>query len=164
MAAYQIFTGLARWVLPRVGVFSIDREGADLSAFKTAVNTLAEGKLPLVIFPEGEIYRVAERITPLREGAFAIAAAAARKLADSGRKLWIVPVGFGYRFLEGHDPLPGLAIAHGQARNAIHLASSGPASRFPSGFSTTPTAFSASRRLSIWARRRMERTRSGPPT
>jgi 1-acyl-sn-glycerol-3-phosphate acyltransferase len=108
LAAYQIFTGMARWVLPRVGVFSIDREGADLSAFKTAVTILAEGKYPLVIFPEGEIYRVAERITPLREGAFSIAASAARKLEGTGRKLWIVPVGLCYRFLEGHDPLPEL--------------------------------------------------------
>jgi Acyltransferase len=108
MAAYQIFTGMARWVLPRVGVFSVDREGADLSAFKAAVNLLAEGKHPLVIFPEGEIYRVAERLTPLREGAFAIAAAAARKLEGSGRKLWIVPAGVCYRFVEGHDPLPAL--------------------------------------------------------
>jgi hypothetical protein len=108
MAAFQIFTGMARWVLPRIGVFSIDREGADLSAFKTAVSVLAEGKFPLVIFPEGEIYRVAERVTPLREGAFAIAAAAARKLEGTGRKLWIVPVGLCYRFVEGHDPLPEL--------------------------------------------------------
>jgi Acyltransferase len=108
MAAYQIFTGMARWVLPRVGVFSVDREGADLSAFKAAVSLLAEGKHPLVIFPEGEIYRVAERLTPLREGAFAIAAAAARKLEGKGRKLWIVPAGLCYRFLEGHDPLPAL--------------------------------------------------------
>jgi 1-acyl-sn-glycerol-3-phosphate acyltransferase len=108
MAACQIFTGLARWVLPRVGVFSVDREGADLSAFKAAVNVLADGRTPLVIFPEGEIYRVAERITPLREGAFAIAAAAARKLEGSGRKIWIVPVGLGYRFCDGHNPLPAL--------------------------------------------------------
>jgi 1-acyl-sn-glycerol-3-phosphate acyltransferase len=108
MAAYQIFTGMARWVLPRVGVFSVDREGADLSAFKAAVNLLTEGKHPLVIFPEGEIYRVAERVTPLREGAFAIAAAAARKLEVKSRKLWIVPAGLCYRFLEGHDPLPAL--------------------------------------------------------
>ena len=100
--------GMARWVLPRVGVFSVDREGADLSAFKAAVNLLAEGKHPLVIFPEGEIYRVAERLTPFREGAFAIAAAAARKLEGTGRKLWILPAGICYRFLEGHDPLPAL--------------------------------------------------------
>src|SRR5262245_29911254 len=71
MAAFQIFTGMARRVLPRVGVFSVDREGADLSAFKAAVSQLVEGRSPLVIFPEGEIYRVAERVTPLREGAFA---------------------------------------------------------------------------------------------
>jgi 1-acyl-sn-glycerol-3-phosphate acyltransferase len=108
MAAYQIFTGAARWVLPRIGVFSVDREGADLSAFKTAVSLLAEGNFPLVIFPEGEIYRVAERVTPLREGAFAIAAAAARKLEGTGRKLWILPVGMCYRFVDGHDPLPAL--------------------------------------------------------
>jgi 1-acyl-sn-glycerol-3-phosphate acyltransferase len=108
MAAYQIFTGLARWVLPRVGVFSVDREGADLSAYKAAVNLLAEGSRPLVIFPEGEIYRVAERVTPLREGAFAIALSAARKLEGTGRRVWVVPVGLCYRFLEGHDPLPAL--------------------------------------------------------
>jgi 1-acyl-sn-glycerol-3-phosphate acyltransferase len=108
MAAYQVFTGMARWVLPRVGVFSVDREGADLSAFKAAVNTLAEGKFPLVIFPEGEIYRVAERLTPLREGAFAIAVSAARKLDGTGRKVWVVPTGLCYRFQAGHDPLPAL--------------------------------------------------------
>jgi 1-acyl-sn-glycerol-3-phosphate acyltransferase len=108
MAAFQIFTGLARWVLPRVGVFSVDREGADLSAYKAAVNLLADGSRPLVIFPEGEIYRVAERVTPLREGAFAIALSAARKLEDTGRRVWVVPVGLCYRFLEGHDPLPAL--------------------------------------------------------
>jgi 1-acyl-sn-glycerol-3-phosphate acyltransferase len=113
MAAYQIFTGMAGWVLPRVGVFSVDREGADLSAFKTAVNLLAEGKYPLVIFPEGEIYRVAEHLAPLREGAFAIAAAAARKVAGTGRKVWIVPVGLCYRFLDGHDPLPALRTLMG---------------------------------------------------
>jgi hypothetical protein len=108
LAAYQIFVGLARWVLPRVGVFSIDREGSDVSAFKTAVGLLAAGAQPLVIFPEGEIYRVAERVTPLREGAFAIAVAAARKLEGTGRRLWLVPAGLCYRFLEGHDPLPSL--------------------------------------------------------
>jgi 1-acyl-sn-glycerol-3-phosphate acyltransferase len=108
MAAFQIFTGMARRVLPRVGVFSVDREGADLSAFKAAVSQLVEGRSPLVIFPEGEIYRVAERVTPLREGAFAIALSAARKIEGTGRRLWIVPIGLTYRFHEDHDPLPAL--------------------------------------------------------
>src|SRR6185312_14602976 len=92
MAAYQIFQGKNRWILPRIGVFPVDREGADLTAFKTGVNILANGQNPLVIFPEGEIYRLAERLTPIREGAAAVAAAAARKLAESGKTVWVVPV------------------------------------------------------------------------
>ena len=109
MAAFQIFRGLARWVLPRLGVFSIDREGTDLSAFKTAVNTLVDGKYPLVIFPEGEnLSRCRAASHRFARARFAIAAAAARKIAESGRKLWVVPVGLGYRFLDGYDPLPEL--------------------------------------------------------
>lgn len=106
MAAYQIFQGKNRWVLPRIGVFPVDREGADLTAFKTGVNILSRGANPLVIFPEGEIYRLAERLTPIREGAVAVAAAAAKKLGEAGKTVWIVPVALKYRFLDRHDPLP----------------------------------------------------------
>jgi 1-acyl-sn-glycerol-3-phosphate acyltransferase len=108
MAAYQIFEGKNRWFLPRIGVFPVDREGSDLTAFKTGVNVLAGGKNPLVIFPEGEIYRLAERLTPIREGAAAVAAAAAKKLGESGKTVWVVPVAIKYRFLDRHDPLPSL--------------------------------------------------------
>src|SRR5438270_581972 len=51
MAAYQIFAGKNQWVLPRIGVFPVDREGSDITAFKTGVDVLARGKNPLVIFP-----------------------------------------------------------------------------------------------------------------
>ena len=108
MAAFQIFEGNKRWFLPRIGVFPVDREGTDLTSFKTGVNVLAEGKNPLVIFPEGEIYRLAERLTPLREGAVAVAATAAKRLAGQGKTVWIVPVAIKYRFLDGHDPVPAL--------------------------------------------------------
>lgn len=106
MAAYQIFQGKNRWILPRIGVFPVDREGADLTAFKTGVNVLSRGANPLVIFPEGEIYRLAERLTPIREGAVAVAAAAAKKRGEAGKTVWIVPVALKYRFLDQHDPLP----------------------------------------------------------
>jgi len=109
MAAYQIFTGLNRWFLPRLGVFPVDREGSDLKAFKAGVEVLTAGKHPLVVFPEGEIYHMADRLTPLREGAAALAVTAARRLAESGRKVWVVPVAIKYRFLDGHDPAPALA-------------------------------------------------------
>jgi 1-acyl-sn-glycerol-3-phosphate acyltransferase len=108
MAAYQLFTGLNRFHLPRLGVFPVDREGSDLRAFKAGVEILTTGKYPLVVFPEGEVYQMADRLTPLREGAAALAATAARKLAEKGRTVWIVPAAIKYRFLEGHDPIPAL--------------------------------------------------------
>lgn len=106
MAAYQIFTGIGKVGLPRIGVFPVDREGADLTAFKTGVEVLTKGQHPLVVFPEGEIYYQADRLTPLREGAAMLAATAVKKAADSGKTVWIVPAGIKYRFLDGHDPVP----------------------------------------------------------
>jgi len=108
LAAYQLFRGLARHLLPRIGAFPVDREGADLRAFKAGVGILADGRHPLVIFPEGEVYHVCDRLTPLREGAVAFASTAAKRLADKGRTVWIVPTALKYRFLEGHDPMPAL--------------------------------------------------------
>jgi 1-acyl-sn-glycerol-3-phosphate acyltransferase len=108
MAAYQLFQGNSRWLLPRIGVFPVDREGADITAFKTGVELLSRGRNPLVIFPEGEIYHLSDRLTPLREGAVAVATTAAKKLADAGKTVWIVPVALKYRFLDHADPLPDL--------------------------------------------------------
>jgi hypothetical protein len=111
MAAYQIFRGyrgFARFLLPRVGAFPVDREGADLKAFRTAVEILAKGSYPLVLFPEGEIYHVCERLTTLREGAAVVATSAAKRAADRGKTVWIVPMALKYRFLDGQDPLPAI--------------------------------------------------------
>jgi Acyltransferase len=112
MAAHQLFAGnagLRRWLFPRMGIFPVDREGADLSAFKASVEVLTSGKHPLLIFPEGEVYHLADRLTPLREGAAALAATAARKRADSGTTVWIIPVAVKYRFLDEFDALPALS-------------------------------------------------------
>jgi 1-acyl-sn-glycerol-3-phosphate acyltransferase len=108
MAAYQIFTRRNHGILSRIGVFPVDREGADLAAFKAAVDVLARGPYPLVVFPEGETYHQSDRLTPLREGAAVVAATAAKKRGDSGRTVWVVPAGLKYRFLDGTDPLPAL--------------------------------------------------------
>ncbi len=108
MAAYQLFRGMARHLLPRIGAFPIDREGADLRAFKAGVEILVEGRFPLVIFPEGEVYHTCDRLTPIREGAVAVASTAAKRLAARGRTAWIVPIALKYRFLDDHDPMPAL--------------------------------------------------------
>jgi 1-acyl-sn-glycerol-3-phosphate acyltransferase len=111
MIAYQILQGHRRWFLPRIGAFPVDREGADLTAFKTAVDLLARGGNPLVIFPEGEIHHLGDRVTPLREGALAVATTAARRAAERGQTVWLVPVATKYHYLDPPDPVPALHAA-----------------------------------------------------
>src|SRR5215475_3166259 len=59
LTAWQVFA-MSKWheqiMLQRHGCFSINREAADLAAFKTAVEILRAAKEPLVVFPEGDIY------------------------------------------------------------------------------------------------------------
>lgn len=106
MAAWQLFQRLgrpARWILQRHGVFSVDREGADLRAFKTAVDILKSRPNPLVIFPEGEVYHVNDRITPFREGPATIALSAAKR---GDRPVVVVPAAIKYYYTA--DPTPEL--------------------------------------------------------
>jgi 1-acyl-sn-glycerol-3-phosphate acyltransferase len=108
LAGYQLFRGMARFLLPRIGVFPIDREGVDLRAFKAGVEVLVKARHPLVIFPEGEIYFTCDRLTPIREGAVSFATTAAKRLANQGKTVWIVPTAVKYRFLDSCDPTPAL--------------------------------------------------------
>lgn len=106
MAAWELFAEcrrLTRGILRLHGVFSVDRDSTDLNAFKQAVDVLKAGRHPLVIFPEGEVYHVNDRITPFREGPAAIALTACRK---GDRPVAAVPVALKYYYLE--DPTPGL--------------------------------------------------------
>lgn len=100
MAAREVFevSDRASWALQSMGVFSVDRDGPDVSAIKTALSILEQGK-PLVLYPEGEIYHHHERLDPLHEGVASIGIKAAARLKQ-GRQVWLVPVAM--RFL--HDP------------------------------------------------------------
>jgi 1-acyl-sn-glycerol-3-phosphate acyltransferase len=102
LTAWQVFherTWLGRLILQHHGCFSIDREGTDLKAFRQATDVLEKGRSPLVIFPEGEVYHINERITPFRQGAAAIALAAARR---AKKPVVCVPCGIKYRYID--DP------------------------------------------------------------
>lgn len=100
MAAREVFEVSARgaWALQSMGVFSVDRDGPDMSAIKKAMTLLQEGK-PLVMYPEGEIYHHHERLDPLHEGVASILLKVASKLPE-GKRAWLVPVGMRFR----HDP------------------------------------------------------------
>ncbi len=101
MGAREIFeqSPLAAWSLQSTGVFSVDRDGPDLSAIKTAISILERGTDPLVMFPEGEIYHHHRRLDPLNEGVASILLKAAARLRD-GMKAYLIPVAL--RF--SHDP------------------------------------------------------------
>lgn len=106
LAAWQVFTGwlgLKGFAFQRLGAFSVDREGTDLRSFRTAVDVLVAGRHSLVIFPEGEVYHLNDRVTPLRDGAATIALAAQRRRSKSGAgPVRVVPCALKYYYLE--DP------------------------------------------------------------
>jgi 1-acyl-sn-glycerol-3-phosphate acyltransferase len=98
MAARELFDSSRwqAWALQRIGVFSVDRDGPDLAAIRTAIGILVDGGHPLVVFPEGEIYHHHEWLDPLHEGVASILLRAAGKLAE-GRRALLVPVALRFR-------------------------------------------------------------------
>jgi hypothetical protein len=106
MVAWQVFersSRIVRLVMRHHGCFSVDREGADMRAFRQAVDVIESQPHPLFIFPEGEVYHVSERATPFREGPAAMAMLAARK---GKRPVVCIPCGLKYHYVE--DPTPDL--------------------------------------------------------
>ncbi len=105
MATKEIFRahhGINGKILQRAGVFSIDRDGTDLSSIKEALRIVGEGKHPLVMFPEGEIYHLNEFLTPLNDGVATIMLRTAKKLQKEkpGKRAVIFPTALRYRYID----------------------------------------------------------------
>ena len=104
IASWHLFMqdALQTFLLPRLGVFSIYREGSDREALKTAMRLTAEAQRPLVIFPEGVISRHNDKLNNLMEGAALMARGAAkqRAAANPPGKVVVHPVAIRY-FFEG---------------------------------------------------------------
>jgi 1-acyl-sn-glycerol-3-phosphate acyltransferase len=102
IASWHLFmqNRLQSFLLPRLGVFSIYREGTDREALKTAMNVVAEAERPLVIFPEGVISRHNDRLNNLMEGTALMARGAAkqRAAAHPPGKVVVHPVAIRYFF------------------------------------------------------------------
>lgn len=105
VASYHLFKQerWRRWLINRMGAFSIWREGTDREAIRECVKILQKAERPLVIFPEGTWFRQNERLGKLQDGVSLIARQAARK-AD--RPIHVLPVAIKYWLLE--DPTPSL--------------------------------------------------------
>ena len=117
MAAWQVFdrdNWLRQQLFRRHGCFSVDREGADMRAFRQAVEILQTSPYPLVIFPEGEVYHVNETVTPFMDGPAAIAITA-QKRAD--RPIVFVPIGMKFQYVQ--DPTDELTDLMGRLEQQI---------------------------------------------
>ena len=120
MAAWQVFCGhrgLDGWAMQRIGAFSVDRESYDRHAVKQAVELLTSGR-SLVVFPEGEVFHMNDRITPLLEGVAFMALSAQRELeqASAPARVWIVPTAIRYRYVEDISARLEDAVAALEAR------------------------------------------------
>lgn len=101
MASWHLFnkSWFDRYSIPKMGGFSIFREGLDRQSLETAIEILDQAPRPLVVFPEGTTNRINDRLQPLLDGVIFMARTAARRRAkrDAGPVV-IHPVGMKYLF------------------------------------------------------------------
>lgn len=111
MASAHLFlqSSAMKWLLPRIGAFSVYREGMDRESLKTAVGILAAASRPLVIFAEGVITRTNDRLISLQDGVAFIARAAAKQRAESDPSARVVIHPLAMRYTFGGDVEQSLA-------------------------------------------------------
>ena len=102
VASWHLFmqSRLLTWILPRMGAFSIYREGMDREALKCAIQILTEARRPLVLFPEGVVTRTNDLLNHLMDGTAFIARSAAKQRAglNPPGKVVVHPIAIRYWF------------------------------------------------------------------
>jgi 1-acyl-sn-glycerol-3-phosphate acyltransferase len=102
MASWHLFhqSRFQRWALRTMGAYSVYREGLDRQALDLAIETLSVPDRPLVVFPEGSVFRTNDVLQPLLDGVAFMARTAAKRRAKEGNggKVVIHPVGIKYLF------------------------------------------------------------------
>ena len=102
MASWHLFmqSRFQRFIIRRLGGFSIYREGMDRAALNMAIEILEQTSRPLVIFPEGAVTRTNDLLNPLADGTSFMARAAAKKRAKAAPPSEVVvhPVALRYRY------------------------------------------------------------------
>ncbi len=90
-----------RWIGPRLGAFSVLREGIDRESLNCAIELLSEAQRPLVIFPEGGLSRTNDLTINLLDGLSFVTRMAARKFSKSNSSSQVVvhPVALKYFYL-----------------------------------------------------------------
>ncbi|MCA9130548.1 MAG: 1-acyl-sn-glycerol-3-phosphate acyltransferase [Planctomycetales bacterium] len=101
MASWHLFnqSWLQSLAIRLCGGFSVYREGLDRQSLDTAIEILVNARRPLVVFPEGTVFRSNDILQPLLDGvAFLARSAAKRRAKRDGGQVVIHPVAIKYVF------------------------------------------------------------------
>lgn len=101
MASWHLFNQSAfqAFAIRAMGGFSVYREGLDRQSLDTAIDCLVSAVRPLIVFPEGAVFRTNDLLQPLLEGVAFLARSAARKRhKQDGGQVIIHPVAIKYLY------------------------------------------------------------------
>lgn len=102
MASWHLFhqNRFTAWAIRTMGAFSVYREGMDRQALDMAVDVLSTNERPLVVFPEGAVFRTNDLLQPLLDGVgFMARSAAKRRVKEENDKPVVIhPVAIKYVF------------------------------------------------------------------
>lgn len=111
MASWHIFmqSRMQSFLLPRMGAFSIYREGLDRESLNCATSILTQARAPLIVFPEGFVTRSNDRLASLMDGVAFMARLAAKQRAAAPvpGKVVVHPVFIRYTFEGELEPSVG---------------------------------------------------------
>lgn len=101
MSTWHIFmeNRLQRFMLQRVGIFSVHRESIDRKSLRCAEDILVNGRHPLVMFPEAIVSRTNDHLNAFLRGSALVARRAAiRREAEQRGQVVIHPIFIRYTF------------------------------------------------------------------
>jgi len=101
MASWHLFKEgwYQRFMIRRMGAFSVYREGPDRASVNQAIDILVAGRRPLIIFPEGALSRHNDLVMDMMDGPAFIARQAAKRRQKKGLPPVVIhPVAIRYRF------------------------------------------------------------------
>ena len=98
IASWHLFKAgkIQRFILPRIGTFSVFREGMDRESLKCSIDIVSGAVRPLSIFAEGIVSRSNDRLLQFLDGPSFIARSAAKRRGDG--RVVIHPVFIRYFF------------------------------------------------------------------
>ncbi|TWT86856.1 Acyltransferase [Pseudobythopirellula maris] len=101
MASWHLFKESAyqRFIIRRLGAFSVYREGNDRQAVNQAIDILVGGRRPLIIFAEGAVSRHNDLMMEMMDGPAFIARQAAKRREKEGKPGVVIhPVAIRYSY------------------------------------------------------------------